>query len=49
MHWKADALKRFINERICFEFDRVNRPKYDKKDAWYDLFEKTIQYYIFSN
>jgi len=42
MHWSSDALKKFINERIVYEFKRVGRNKYDKQDAWYNLFEKTL-------
>lgn len=42
MYWKAETLKKFINERISYEFKRVGRIKYDRKNAWYDLFEKTI-------
>ena len=42
MHWDADSLKGFINERISYEFKRVGRVKFDKKNAWYELFDKTI-------
>ena len=42
MHWDTDTLKQFINERITYEFRKVGRSKFEKKDAWYDLFDKTI-------
>lgn len=43
LQWNKEELKNFINERICWEFDRVGRVKYDKKNAWYELFEDTIK------
>ena len=43
LQWNREALEKFINERISWEFKRVGRTKFDKKRAWYELFDRSIE------
>ena len=43
LQWTKEKLRHFINQRIVGEFNEVGRFKFNRKNAWYDLFEPEIR------